>query len=368
VTERFSLKDLRKQAAVGAALGFLFTLLMGLRNGPQFFRSYLLAYLIFFGLAVGCLGVLLTYLMTGGAWGRASCRVFLACVRTLPWTAVLFIPVLLGLRYIYPWTHIAQWTGYSAGHKRIFFNLPFFVIRSAVYFAFWCWCGARLQARARPGSEGIDLRGGRMLGGVGLVFYVLSVSFAAFDWIMSLEPYWASSIYGAMILMGHVLSAFAFALVVLAWLAQRSPEAFPVSDDAAHDLGNLLLAFVILWAYMALSQYLIIWSGNLPSEIPWYLARQRGGWQAVAVLLVLLQFFLPFFLLLARRNKRRLESLGKVALIVLVVRFIDVFWLVVPDFSPAKFSLHVADFSTTLLVGGLWLIAFCHGLQEEPAR
>ena len=321
----------------------------------QVFRSYFFAYLVFLGIALGCLSLLLLHSLTGGAWGKVSRGALQAGANTLPWLALLFLPILFGLRHIYPWMDPIQLAGsYSSAHKQLYFRPSFFVLRAIVYFA--CWSGiAWRQKKTSAGS------------GVGLLVYVLTVSFASFDWVMSLEPQWSSSIYGAMLMVGDALSALAFVILALNWRSQAHPVA-EISEDVAHDLGNLTLAFVMLWAYMALSQYLIIWSANLPEEIGWYLARQRGGWQAVAVLLILFQFALPFLLLLARQRKRKLANLSRIATLILVLRAVDMFWLTVPDFSPGVFSLHALDFLALILLGGAWMTLYGRQLREAQAQ
>lgn len=365
-----SIIGIQRQARRATVIGALFCAIGAWKNFGTFFQSYLFSFLVFSGIALGALGILLTFRLTGGAWGRASLPVLRATVRTLPWVALLFIPVLIGSRSIYSWADPGMvWTGHVAAHKALFFNFPFFIARSVIYFGFWCWIGRRvLRIPTSPpssGTGGTDSMHEMLVSGVGLTLTVLAISFASFDWIMSLEPYWSSSIYGAMILMGDGLTALAFVIVILNWLAKRYPEAVQVPADTAHDLGNLMLAFIMLWAYMALSQYLIIWSGNLPEEIGWYIARNRGGWQVVAALLVLLIFVLPFFLLLARKRKRKLESLAVVAWIILLTRYIDVYWLVVPDFSGGRFRFPWIYLFTPLLVGGAWFSIFCTYLKRE---
>jgi hypothetical protein len=322
----------------------------------QFCHSYLFAYLTILGVPLGCLGLLLLHSLVGGAWGDAVRDILQAGADTLPWLAVLFIPILLGLHHIYPWMDLSRMNSdsFSAGHKRIYFQVPFFILRAICYFVLWSWIAYR-QRRSDKGS------------GVGLLMYVFTVSFASFDWIMSLEPNWSSSIYGVMLMIGDVLSGLAFTILALDRQSRQSGGRSPIPEDTAHDLGNLLLAFVMLWAYMALSQYLIIWSANLPEEIGWYLARQRGGWQWVAIVLILFQFALPFALLLSRQRKRKLESLAAVAAGILVLRVIDVFWLTAPDFSPGRFSVHILDGLLLLVLGGTWTFFFRRSLEKEEA-
>jgi len=322
----------------------------------QFCRSYLFAYLTVLGIALGCLGLLLLHSVVGGEWGKVSRRVLQAGADTLPWLAVWFIPILLGLHHIYPWMDPSRMSrdAFSAGHKQIYFQVPFFVLRAILYFAVWSWLGHR-QRWTDKGS------------GVGLLLYVFTVSFASFDWAMSLEPQWSSSIYGAMLMVGDVLSALAFIIVALNRPSFGTKGRDFIPEDTVHDLGNLLLAFVMLWTYMALSQYLIIWSANLPEEIGWYLARQRGGWQWVAIVLILFQFVLPFALLLSRQRKRKLESLAAVAAWILVLRVIDVFWLTAPDFSPGRFSVHFSDVLLPIVLGGTWVFLFRRSFQVEES-
>ena len=346
----WTVKDLQKYSRIFLGAGCLLSLPLAIHHGDQLFRSYLLAYLTWVGIPIGGLGILLLYLLVGGEWGRSSHRILKTLARTIPWTALLFVPILIGLGRIYPWMHITNWTGVSAAHKRLYFRPPFFIARTAIYFALWSWLALRFEKRTAA---------------LGLVIYVFTVSFASFDWMMSLEPQWGSTIYGGMIMVGDVLSGFAFTVALMCGLREQVTPYVPDGETAV-DLGNLLLAFVMLWTYMALSQYLIIWSANLPEEIGWYLARQRGGWQGVALLLIGLQFVLPFFLLLARKNKQRLASLGKVALLLVTVRLIDVFWLVVPDFHPAHFSFHFLDVTVMAALGGIWLDMFFRQLEKVP--
>jgi hypothetical protein len=278
----------------------------------------------------------------------------------MPWTALLFLPVLAGLHAIFPWTHANH---VVEPHKQWWFQPAFFIGRAALYIGAWSW----LARRARRLLEDSDPQPSerQRFAGLGLVLYVLTVTFAAFDWLMSLDPHWASSLYGAMVLVGHTLTALAFAVALLSALARRIPEDFSVSNDTLHDLGNLLLAFVRLWAYMALSQYLIIWWANLPEEVGWYRARNRGGWEVVAALLLVLQFALPFFVLLSRRMKRSVARLGTVALGVLAIRGLDAYWLIMPSFSPGDFQWRWLHVAVPAALSSLWFAVFLRHLRAE---
>jgi hypothetical protein len=202
-----------------------------------------------------------------------------------------------------------------------------------------------------------------MLSGGGLLAYGLTITFASFDWLMSLEPHWFSTIYGVLIMGGQGLSALAFLIVVLVWLSRRPPLDRIVVPAHFHDLGNLMLAFVMLWAYFSFSQYLIIWAGNLPAEIAWYLHRMQTGWRPVAAVLIVFHFAVPFVVLLSRTVKRRGHLLLRVAVAVLVARLVDLLWLVAPEFHPNGIAISWMDAVLPLTVGALWTAAFVWQLR-----
>jgi hypothetical protein len=254
-------------------------------------------------------------------------------------------------------------------HKHLYLNVPFFTVRVGIYFAVWLVVTRYLVRWSREQDEtGAPdvVRRLQFLGRGALLLYSLTMTFAAVDWAMSLEPHWYSTIYGILIIGGQVLSAFAFVIPVLMLLADRPPFSELVTVEQFHDLGKLMLAFVMLYAYFAFSQFLIIWSGNLPEETPWYLARLNGGWQYLAIALVLFQFALPFVILLSRNLKRNARRLAGIALVVLVARLLDLFWLLKPAFSPAHFSIHWMDVAAVFGVGGLWLSFFLLRLRGQP--
>ncbi|HTS17392.1 MAG TPA: hypothetical protein VMP11_07460 [Verrucomicrobiae bacterium] len=332
----------------------------------NFFRSYLLAYLMWLGVPLGCLVVLMIHHIAGGRWGFSVRRVLEAATRTIPWMLVLFLPIVIGMKQLYPWTQPT--TDEALLHKRPYLNTPFFVARAVVYFAVWIGLAAlvnrwadRLEHEHSP-ELSHRLRG---LCGVGLGLYGLTISFAAVDWVMSLEPHWFSTIYGVMLGVGQVLSGLAVTIIVAARLARDKTFAETAGAQQFHDLGNLLLTFVILWAYMAYSQYLVIWSGNLRDEIPWYIMRSRGGWQWVAVALIVLHFAVPFFFLLSRDLKRTAAKLAGLAVGLLVMRQVDLWWIVTPNFYP---TLHISwlDVTLTVAMGALWFWLFGRQLEARP--
>lgn len=327
-----------------------------------FWQAYLLGWLFWFGIAIGSLGLLLLFHLTGGKWGKALEPTLESAAATLPWWGLLFIPVLSALPQLYAWAR-PEWAASSpvAAHKALYLNEPFFMARAVVFFLFWgalsVWV-PRWASRVREHRDALAADRLKLASSLGLLLFVLTLTFAAFDWMMSLDPLWGSSIYGVLLLVGSVLSALAFGVVTL-YLSEASAHPEPVG--AIHDLGNLLLAFTMLWAYVMLSQYLIIWYANLPEEIGWYQLRGRGSWAAVAAFLVLAQFVMPFLLLLARANKRNLSTLGKVALWILAVRFVDLFWLVIPEFRRSGFSIGLGDLVVPVALGGAWVSQFLRG-------
>jgi hypothetical protein len=360
-----------QRALLGAGvLGLLVAGAGGLVDPDQFFRSYLVAYLFFTGIALGSLGLVSLNHVTGGRWGVVIRRVCEAAMRTLPLLLLLFLPLLLGLTNLYEWARPAV-VAHDAvlQHKHPYLNVPFFVARVGIYFAVWLVVTNYLvrwsHEQDDTGDPGV-VRRLQFLGRGSLLLYSLTMTFAAVDWAMSLEPHWYSTIYGILIIGGQVLSAFAFVIPVLMLLSDRAPFNELVTAEQFHDLGKLMLAFVMLYAYFAFSQFLIVWSGNLPEETPWYLARLNGGWQYLAVALVLFQFALPFVILLSRNLKRNARRLAGVALVVLVSRLLDLFWLLKPAFSPAHFSIHWMDVAAVLGVGGLWLSFFLWRLRGQP--
>ena len=360
--------------ALGVGIGGLVLCLLGYWLHPaQFFHSYLLAYLFWCSLTLGCLALAMLHHLVGGAWGALILRLLEAGAGTLPLMIVGFVPLYFGLDALYPWARPeAVATDALLQHKSPYLNVRFFLLRTAVYFAIWLllavilsrWSHRREQAAGRPTALVWQHRL-RLLSAPGLGLYALTMTFAGVDWVMSLEPYWYSTIYGVLLIVGQILVTLAFAIVVLRQLAAFEPFVEVVTPGHVHDLGNLLLAFVMLWAYMAFSQFLIIWSGNLPEEIPWYLHRTRGGWQVIGVLLLVLHFALPFVLLLARTSKRRVERLATIAVGLVVMHWLELFWLVMPALHPTALHVHWLDLVAPCGVGGFWLVTFIWQLRRH---
>jgi hypothetical protein len=361
-----------QNVALGIGLIGAVLLAVGAYLTPQeFFRAYLMAYFFWIGVSLGCLALALLHDISGGMWGALILRFVEAGMSTLPLMLLLYVPLLFGLGEIYRWAQPAQVAQDSIlQHQSPYLNQPFFVGRTAFYFLTWIvaaflarrWSLARDHA-ANPAEFTARLR---RLGAAGLLLFALTSSFAAIDWVMSLEPDWWSTIYAAMIVVGGILAAFALVIVFIAVLDDREPLAGLLSKQLFNDLGSLLLMFVILWTYLAFSQFLLIYSGNGAREITWYVHRLQGGWQWVGLAVAALDFFLPFILLISRDIKRRPRVLGTIAGFLVFARLVEVFWLVMPAFHPDGFYFQWLDIVAPLAIGGLWIAVFTWNLKGQP--
>jgi len=320
---------------IPAALATLIALALRAPAAPS---AWLFAWFFFLGLPLGALAVLCLHGLTGGRWGAPMRPVLWAATRTLPWLVLLGLPVLFSLDQLYPWLHPD-----SGNPATWYLNRGFFLVRLVVYFGLWLFL-----------TWAVPRSGGRMAA-AGAVMHALLITFAAVDLLMSLQPGWYSTTFGLLVGTAEILSALALCGVALHWLAPAG------TAQDFHDLGNLLLTFVMIWAYIAFTQFLIIWYENLPHEIRWYLPRLQGPWAAIALAVVVFQFAVPFLLLLARRSKRHLPRLAAIALMLLLIRMADSYWTIVPSVRPTPSWL---DPLALLGIGGLWLAAFLFHLDR----
>jgi hypothetical protein len=362
------LRAVRRPAMLTGIAALVIAFLYVMVNPAQFFQSYLLAYMYWLAFAVGCLPLLGIDHLVEGRWGLVIRRWLEAGLRTTGLLALFFLPLLAGLPHLYPWAQSGAAEDPLIAHKSAYLNIPFFVVRAVAYFLVW---GAlahyfiRWSADEDASADGRSKRKLQLLSGPAILLYALAITFASVDWVMSLEPVWFSTIYGILFMVGQTLTALAFVIVVLAAAARSGPLSMSVRDSDFHDLGNLLLAFVSLWAYVSFSQYLIIWSGNLPEEVTWYHSRTGPGWQWLAAALILFHFAVPFVLLLSRRSKRDLAILQRVALAVLVARALDLYWFIIPALRPEG-GVHWLDAVALLGIGGLWIALFVTEIARRP--
>ena len=359
----------RRPALVGLA-GILACVVGAFLDPVQFFRSYLIGFLFWTGVALGCLGILMLYHLVGGKWGYLARRILEAGTRTFPLLALLFVPLVFGARWLFPWARpevVASDPVLLA--KARYLNVPFFAIRGAAVFGVWLLLAHFLNRwSAEQDATGDPALAGKLQGlsAAGMILYAGTTFFASVDWLMSLAPHWYSSIFGMAFMVGHGLSAMAFVLLAVRYLSDTEPFASAARPEVFRDLGSLLFMFLMLWAYMAFSQLIIIWGANLPEEISFYLPRLQTSWKFVSLFLLLAYFAAPFLLLLSRKIKRDLRFLAGIAAVVLLMRTVDLIWLVEPIFHPRGIFVHVLDFAAPLGIGGVWTAVFLVQLGRRP--
>jgi len=365
--------DITRVRNLALGVGVVLTLLMivgAFLDRDRFFHGYLVGFIFWTGITVGSLALLMLQHLTGGGWGLVIRRVLEASTRTLPLLLLLFIPIAIGLRHIYPWTDAAVMNSTPALQQKVSFLKPsFFILRTFIYFAIWSGLAMALNwfslQQDRAASREVRKRM-QMVSGPGLVVTIICITFAAIDWAMSLDPAWYSTIFGLIFVAAWALSALAFTILIMSWLCAREPMNSVAQPRHFHDWGNLTLALVMLWTYFAFSQYLIIWSGNMPEETTWYVARKHGGWGAIALAIVILQFAFPFMMLLSRATKQSAQKLAMLAALILLMRIVDVIWLVEPTYSHGDFVFNWMDYVAPIAIGGLWLGTFAWQLQKQP--
>ena len=367
VTLRAELDSLRTRSLIVGILALLLCFLGLFFARGEFFRAYLIAYVFWIGVPLGCLGILMIHHLVGGTWGFVIQRCLEAAVRTFPIMALLFMPLLFGLPDLFAWARHDVMAGDPIlRQKAVYLNIPFFVVRAVIYFAVWMVVGFFLSKWSQAQERSADaafIQRVQTLSGPGLVLYGLTVTFSAIDWLMSLEPRWYSTIFGMIFMVSHGLMGLTFAIGAAYFLSRREALRPIIASWVLQDLGNLLLAFIMLWAYLSFSQFLLIWMGNLQHEIPWYIHRLTGGWAVIGAALIALQFALPFVLLLSRSIKRNPAVLGFVAAGVAIMHLIELFWFVAPTFHPDGFSLHWTTVLAPIGIGGVWLCGFLTSLK-----
>jgi len=376
-----SISRLQTRALGLGGIALLLSLFGVLRSPGAFYQSYLVSFLLVLGLALGSLGLLMLQHLTAGHWGIIIRRPLESATRTLPLIAVFFIPIaLFGMPYLYAgngdqkgWLNApASGEGALSDLQKTYLTThgPLgFYGRAVIYFAFWLALMFIFNIWSRQQDQNREDRALRrrliVLAGPGIIVYVFAMSFAAIDWVMSISPHWASTIYGFIFVGGQLISSMSFMIAVVVLLARAEPFAGVLQPRHLHDLGKLLLAFVMLWAYFDFSQLLIIWSGNQPEEISFYRTRLYGEWGVVAVVVLVFHFFVPFFLLLSQDLKRNAKVLPKIALWLILMRFVDLFWMTRPEFTSRAVPTWL-DIVLPVALGGLWLGFFAFNLKQCP--
>jgi len=368
----------QRSLIVGVVFG-IGALALAFLRPDEFYRGYLLGFMCWLGVSLGSMAILMIRHLTGGGWGMVIRRILGAAMRTLPLLAILFIPMIIAVAQhrIYPWAmplesvqdpHIREHLEKHAFIKGAYLNFTGFLIRAIIYFAIWNLCSFLLSHWSRQTDrEGHpdNTEKFKAVAGPGLILYGFTISFAAIDWVMSLDPSWISTIFGLIILIGEVLSAMCFAVVVERILVNYKPMSELLKPDFVHDHGKWMLTFIMVWAYFSFSQWLIIWAGNLPNEITFYLKRLSGGWGGIGLILALFHFAVPFVILLSRPFKRNIRKLVWLAIWLMIMRYVDLFWIIEPNFSKT-FSITIADIVVPIAIGGFWLWYFFRNLGSMP--
>lgn len=382
------LDRIQRNALVVGVIGALAIAWGFTANREQFFQSYLFAYCAVAMFGLGSLVLTMIHYLTGGFWGLAMRRQLQAGIRTLPLLAVMFIPIAIavltqpetagahgehgyaGRYWLYPWTdHDLVAHDHLLHHKEPWLNVNFFLGRTVLYFVLWIALGFGILRAAAKFDETGDpayAKRARYISGPGVLIFALTGTGAAFDWMMALDPKWFSTMYGVIYMVGSGLAAMAFGIVFASWVKDHEPFRGFVKGNMFHDLGTLMFAMIMLWAYTSFSQGLIIWSGNLAEETPWYMVRSETSWQFVLIALAVLHFALPFFLLLMRRIKRDASYVVPVALLILLMRFVDVYWQVIPVFHKGGLAPTWMDLAAPVGLMGLWLAFFMSRLKANP--
>ena len=372
-------QTIQQRSLIVGAVGAVATIVGWVLAGSDaaktgFFSAYLIGYMFWLGLSLGCMAILMLYHMVGGKWGTVIRRILEAGMTTLPMMAVLFIPILLNLPRLYNWARPEVLSDPKTDPKIVeiahsYLNFNGILIRAVIYFAIWLVMAFLLnkwssEQDTPSGGEKSTLRF-RALSGIGLVIYSLTISFAVVDWVMSLQARWISTIYGLLFIAGEALSAFCFVVIIERILSKRRPVSEYLTTTEVHDHGKLMLAFVMVWAYFNFSQWLIIWAGNLPEEIPWYVTRMKGGWGNVGFFLVVFHFAIPFALLLSQPLKKHLGELAQIATWLILMRMVDIYWHIEPANFPS-FHLSWLHFAVIVGMGGLWMWYFLRNLRSRP--
>lgn len=403
----------KQKAIVLFVIGIVVLGAVAIFNPLRAQQAYLYGYIFWMAFTLGGLACLMLHHMVAGAWGFMIQRIVEAAARTIPVMAVLFVPIALSMPALYPWhpdydfstaghavhaqdethaeethaeeahaddhhaegdhgdhgDHHTQLVKEMAAKKERFLNPSTYLVCTVVYFLVWMaltWIltssSMKLDNTRREGLVILM----RRVGSVGMCIFFLTMTFSATHWTMSLEPIFFSTMYPPTFIVGAGLTIIAFSIIVLSKLKDYKPFSEVYNIEIVHHLGNLLLAFTVLWAYTNFSQYLIIWSGNLAEEIPYYLHRDEGGLLAVSIILMAFHFIVPFFILLWRRSKRNIGFLRKIAAWMIFMRLLDLYWVITPAFSPDKFRLPIAEIAAVLAIGGIWLYFFNASIQKRP--
>jgi hypothetical protein len=359
----------QRPSLIIGVLGLAASLIGYLLQPVEFFHAYLSSYIFWFAIVAGCLGILMLQYIVAGEWGLMIRRPLGAAARTMIWMVIFFIPIALGVRSIYPWM-VPNWLGHAPliRNQLAYLSWQRYVIAAAVYFTcwiLWAWRIRMLSLKFYEDRSPFTNLARNRWAGAGLPMIVLTLTFASIDWMMSLEPRWHSTMYGITFTVGCGLSALAFVTFFLSRLASAPAMQGILKPSHLRDLGNLLLTFVMFYAYVSFSEFLLIWYANLHEEIPYYVSRVNGVWGAIAICIIIFHFFLPFFMLLMRPIKDRPQTIGVVTVVILVIRYVAIYWLITPAWYGEHFHYSIWSLTSLVGIGGVWLWAFINQLKGQ---
>lgn len=372
---------LRSRSMMVGGIFVVLAIIGAIVDTKLFLQAYLVGYMFWLGVTLGSLTLLMLQYTSGGNWGIIGRRFWEAATKTLPLMFVLWLPIVFGMKTLFPWVTMSG-EDLLPDRKALWLNPKLFIVRGIIYFILWGLWAWRLNRWSRTEEDGLATPQKfvriQNFSGAGIVMYGVTITFASLDWVMSLNPMWWSTVWGMIFMVGQCLTAFAFTIWLLAQLSPIEPMSRIFKTDFFHDYGKLMFAFVILWAYLSFSQWIIIWQGNITEEIRWYLDRVHGHWKIIATALIFLHFVLPFALLLSRNLKRQPRRLVKLAIWIMLARLLDLFWQVQPSFhsaakehgaiatlAPISVPVVLMNIVNVLAIGGIWLTLFFWHLNKR---
>jgi hypothetical protein len=368
-------QTIRRTMMVALAAGVVIlavVILAGVSDVKGFYSSYLVGWLLWTNVALGGLGMTMIHTLVGGSWGKIVRRMFEAAMMTIPLMFILSIPLWFGLYELFPWNRPEVLTHNPAMQRRaVYLNPQWFAIRGIFFFLCWTVLALLMRHWSLSLDKGDDLKKQkrmRIVSAAGFILFALTVSFASIDWIISREPHWHSTIIGFIVLAGQGLSVVALSAFILCLAANTAQLKEKITPQAMNDLGNVLMTTVILFSYVAFVQFLILWSGNTEHKSIWYIPRTTGGWQWLGLVLIVFHFFVPFLLLLVRMNKRKRWRLAAIAFLLLLMRWVDMVWMIAPSGTEEHPELHISllSIAAPVGIGGIWLAVFLFLWRRHP--
>jgi hypothetical protein len=348
---------------IGAVIGYSI-------DREQFYFSYLTSFVFWCSLAIGALFFVMLHHLSGSVWSVVLRRLAENVALVIPLLGLFFIPILFGLPHLYSWSDSETLMADEILQKKTaFLNPTFFSVRGIIYFAVWSILALllyRASLRQDKGSSGELTNRFNRISAPGMILFAITVTFAAFDWLMSLEAHWYSTIFGVYIFSGAVVGFLGLFAVLTVYLYSKGVLVGIMSKDHFHDLGRLLFAFIIFWAYMAFSQYFLIWYANIPEETIWFLHRWVGSWKGISLLIVFGHFVAPFFILITRMAKRSGVMMVVMGLWMLFMHWVDLYWVIMPTMYRDGFRLSWQDLSTLVGIGGVVIWFFWTRVTLQP--